>query len=184
MKNIIILAIAAILAVPFSASAQKTTVTRVNRENTYRKVKQEYRVDPAAPVVKQPREKSVWYQGEIDLGFAVGGEMTGPIVETVHGIRITKYVFVGAGVGLHYPFEYGDPLVPIFGDVKFYYPVNEKIAPFLNADVGCEVCEGGLFLSAGLGLKYKRCQFSAGVRSNDTYYGSYCYGFLKVGFTF
>lgn len=196
MKNIIILAITAILVVPFAASAQKTTVTRVNRENTYRTVKTERRIGHAAPTLNQPRQKSVWYQGEIDFGLGIGAEMTGPIIETIHGIRITNYVFLGIGMGLHYPIEYGDPFVPLFTDLKLYYPVNGRIAPFLNVDAGLELCDGGMYFGAGAGLKYKRRQFSAGVRCNeaDSFSGSYghyshgygstYYGYLKVGFTF
>lgn len=195
MKKIIVLAITAVFAVSFTASAQKTTVTRVNREKAYQttvvpKMKQ--------PIQETPRQKTVWYQGEVALGLAVGNGTTGPIVETVHGIHISKYAFVGAGIGLHYPVDYGDPLVPLFADFKFYYPVNNKIAPFLNIDAGYEVCEAGTYFGVGIGLKYKRWQFSVGVRGNgmyddnDYYYSSYyyeepttrCYGFLKIGFTF
>lgn len=203
MKKIILLTLTAVLTIPFIASAQKTTVTRVNREKAYRTVQTEYTVPsdptpaPPAPTVATPRKKLTWYQGEIDLGIAIGGGMTGPILETIHGIHISKYAFVGAGLGIHYPIDYGDPLIPLFADFKFYYPLNETIAPFLNIDAGYEVCEGGVYFSAGLGLKYKRWSFSAGVRGNatDNYgvsYGSYSYevsetsfyGFLKVGFTF
>lgn len=191
MKKTIVLAVTAILAVSFTASAQKTTVTRVNRDNAYRTTQ-----TTVVPKMQRPRQKTVWYQGEVALGLAVGNGMTGPVVETVHGIHITKYAFVGAGVGLHYPIEYGDPLVPLFANVKFYYPVNDKIAPFLSIDAGYDVCEDGIYFSVGAGLKYKRWQFSAGVRGNgifgydNYYYSSYyyeetrCYGFLKIGFTF
>lgn len=193
MKKIIVLALTAIFAVSFTASAQKTTVTRVNRENAYRTTQ-----TTVVPKVQRPRQKTVWYQGEAALGLAIGNGMTGPIVETVHGVHITKYAFVGVGLGLHYPIDYGDPLVPLFADFKFYYPVNDKIAPFLNIDAGYEMCEAGIYFGVGIGLKYKRWQFSAGVRGNgiydyyDYYYSSYydegqttrCYGFLKIGFTF
>lgn len=192
MKKIIAFVLTAMLAVPFAASAQKTTVTRVNRENAYRTTQ-----TTVVPRVRQPRQRTIWYQGEVDLGLAIGNGMTGPIIETVHGIRITQYAFVGLGLGLHYPIDFGDPLVPLFADLKFYYPVTDKIAPFLDVAAGYDVCEDGLFFSVGVGLKYKRWQFSAGVRGNDiydyydSYYSSYyegtstrCYGFLKVGFTF
>lgn len=182
MKNIFILLLSALFIAPITASAQKTTVTRVNRNKTYRTI----------TTVKQPRKRIVWYQGEIDLGLGIGEEMTGPIIETIHGISITNYVFLGIGMGLHYPIEYGDPFVPLFADIKLYYPVNDRIAPFLNVDTGLEVCDGGMYFSAGAGLKYKRWQFSAGVRCNEAdsfsgyyyEYGSTYYGYLKVGFTF
>lgn len=187
MKKIILLTITAAFIIPFTASAQKTTVTRVNREKAYRTVETENTINEPTPAPKPapkptpaPHASTVWYQGEVDLGFAVGGdEATGPILETVHGIRITKYAFAGVGVGLHYLIQDGDPLVPVFADFKFYYPVNKNIAPFLNIDAGSEVCNGGAYLSAGVGLNYKRWNFSVGIRMND-YSGTL--GFIKVGF--
>lgn len=188
MKKIIAFAVTALLCIPFAASAQKTTVTRINRENAYRTTQ-----TTVVPRVRTPREKLIWYQGEVDLGLAIGNGMTGPIVETVHGIHISKYAFVGAGLGLHYPIDYGDPLVPMFVDLKFSYPITDKIAPFLSVDAGYDVCEDGAYFSVGAGLKYKRWQFSAGVRGTEIWsYSDYyyedssilCCGFLKVGFTF
>ncbi|MDE6046227.1 MAG: hypothetical protein K2G10_02875, partial [Alistipes sp.] len=106
---------------------------------------------------------------------------------------ITQYAFLGAGLGLHYPINYGEPLIPLFGNLKFYYPITDKIAPFLSIDAGYDVCEDGVYFSAGAGLKYKRWQFSVGVRGTEIYgydsyyyysYSLFCCGFLKVGITF
>lgn len=196
MKNIFIFLLVALLILPFSAAAQKTTVTRINHSKTYRTITK----------VKPQRKKiDVWYRGEVDLGCAIGGSiydikrysLTGPFIETVHGIHINKYVFIGGGIGIHYPIGYVQPFIPAFADFKIFYPINEKFAPFINGDIGYETCNDGLYFGVGAGLKYKRWQFSAGVRSSNNIeefrpdddnnrYGttSVFSGYLKVGFTF
>lgn len=193
MKKIFVLFLAALFIVPLTASAQKTTVTHINRNKTYRTI-----------TTVKPQRK-VWYQGEVDLGFAFFGEdetkTTGPMVETIHGVRINKHVFIGAGIGLHYPIGGDDDVyVPIFADFKVFCAVNRKVSPFLNIDAGYEPCVGGFYFNTSLGLKYKRWQFSVGVRGHNVDYsesgyfdGNYYYhedidpayfGYVKVGFTF
>ena len=78
-----------------------------------------------------------------------------PLFETVHGIEIGPYFFVGAGVGLQYfcgkmkdvgPY-FGDDsvngntrwnavMLPIFADLKLMYPVNDDFTPFVNLGLG------------------------------------------------
>lgn len=196
MKNISIFLLVALLILPFSAAAQKTTVTRINHSKTYRTI---------TKVKPQRKKKDVWYRGEVDLGCAIGGSiddmsktysLTGPFIETVHGIHITDYVFIGVGIGIHYPIGYAEPFIPAFADFKIFYPINEKFAPFINGDIGYEIYNNGLYFGAGAGLKYKRWQFSAGVRSSSNiksydpsdssgYRKKWGFtGYLKVGFTF
>ena len=79
-----------------------------------------------------------------------------PLFETVHGIEIGPYFFVGAGVGLQYfcgkmkdagAAYFGDDTVngntrwnavmlPIFADLKLMYPVNDNFTPFINLGLG------------------------------------------------
>lgn len=78
-----------------------------------------------------------------------------PLFETVHGIEIGPYFFVGAGVGLQYfcgkmkdvGSYFGDDsvngntrwnavMLPIFADLKLMYPVNDNFTPFINLGLG------------------------------------------------
>lgn len=86
MKKLFILIAAALLAAPAASFAQKTTVTRVNRERTYKT--SSHNVD-------------IWYEGELNIGYGTGGTLkadgesedakyTRPFIETVHGVRIPR----------------------------------------------------------------------------------------------
>lgn len=101
MKKLFILIAAALLAAPAASFAQKTTVTRVNRERTYKT--SSHNVD-------------IWYEGELNIGYGTGGTLkadgesedakyTRPFIETVHGVRITPYAFAGLGIGFQYAYD-------------------------------------------------------------------------------
>lgn len=107
MKKTFILLLAALVAVPVVTFAQKTTVTRVNREKTYQ---------------TSTHSVDIWYQGELNVGFATSSKLTWkdggdtektdysrPFISTIHGARITQYGFVGLGVGLQYAYGKMDP---------------------------------------------------------------------------
>ena len=78
-----------------------------------------------------------------------------PLFETVHGVEIGKYLFVGAGIGVQYfngklqdlsvlapkyelanKYKWNTLLLPIFANFKVMYPINEKFTPFLNFSIG------------------------------------------------
>ena len=80
-----------------------------------------------------------------------------PLFETVHGIQVGPYLFVGAGIGLQYYCgkvkdakewfstteeiynnvkRWNAVMLPIFADVKFMYPVNDNFTPYLNLGLG------------------------------------------------
>lgn len=167
--------------------AQKTTVTSIRRETTYRM-----------------SELRVWYQGEVNLGFATGGKVvwSGDIektnfdrvfLETVQGVRITKYGFAGLGTGLHYVYGRFDPkykksarwntlLMPIYLNLKGYYPVTDDFAPYVSMSFGgsaalasninydhygsydsySERLRGGFYYQVGVGLNYGILNFGFG----------------------
>ena len=170
MKKIIILAIAALIALPSATMAQ-----------------------------------SIYYQGELSVGFATGGKLTvkedgvtaklktdfsRPFVETVHGVRITEYAFVGVGVGVQYAYgqflpeesvneKWGTLLTPLFVNMKGYYPVSEDFAPYITVNFGAspvlfsnldesedgykENLVGGFYYKLGAGFSYKRFLFDFGL---------------------
>lgn len=100
--------------------------------------------------------------GDENIGYDYGKRNTilsRPLFETVHGVEIGPYFFVGAGVGLQYYCgklkdfqEFADwaaevnftkekqrwnsVMLPIFANIKFIYPVNESLSPFLNLSLG------------------------------------------------
>lgn len=126
------------------------------------------------------------YKGEVNVGYTITGnrflwdyeysasdgdfehgtngymrtELSHPLIETVHGVEIGPYFFIGAGIGLQYyygklkEFQYladdaaevnetGKPsdrwnaiMLPIFANIKLMYPINNKVTPFLNFRLG------------------------------------------------
>lgn len=192
MKNIyILLALAAFMA-PAMTSAQKMTVTNISKEKTYK---------------TSTHNIDVWYQGELNLGYAVSGKLkltdedgdmekfktnySRPIIETVHGVRITKYAFVGAGVAVQYAFgkidsseenseKWDTMMIPVFLNLKGYYPVTEDFAPYISLNFGSSICamsgmtqsygsydyqmKGGFYGEYGIGFNYKRLNFGLGLQ--------------------
>lgn len=175
MKKLILFAVAAIVAMPLASFAQKTTVTRVNREKNY---------------TTSTRSVDIWYEGELNIGYGMGGTLkedgescdakyARPFIETVHGVRITKYAFAGLGVGFNYAYndEWKVGMMPVFLNLKGYYPVTETFAPYVSIDLGFSSglvgtkdfegeegldLKGGFYASYGVGLNYKRLNFGLG----------------------
>ena len=110
-------------------------------------------------------QQSNWkarYQGELNLGFATGGKLkmevggqiekfatnfSRPLLETVHGVRVGDYLFGGIGLGVQY--AYGDQtegvdnslkwntaMMPLFLNLKGYYPVSDNFAPYISLSLG------------------------------------------------
>lgn len=195
MKKFLALALAALVAMPTVTMAQKTTVQRVTREKTYE---------------TQKTDVSIWYQGELSFGFATGSNLTyksegvsskqktdlsRPFIETVHGVRITQYAFVGLGLGVQYAYgkmnpdyneseNWGALLMPIFVNLKGYYPVSDNFAPYVTVSLGGtasltsniddsgyeyyygnweEKLTGGFYSKVGLGLSYRKFMFDFGL---------------------
>lgn len=212
MKKLFILIVCGLAAIPSLTFAQKTTVTRINREKTY-----------------ETKEIKVWYQGELNLGFATGGKLkdedgdkyntdySRPFLETVHGVRITRYGFVGVGVGAQYAFgkmypdeeesdDWNTLMIPVFLNLKGYYPVSEHFAPYISVSLGNSFCatsncnnsgsdgyshweeklKGGFFGEYGIGFNYKRLNFGLGLQHQtlkyESQYGSR-YGSEKETYT-
>ncbi len=125
---------------------------------------------------------TIRYKGEFNIGYAIAGSkfdvkytyddngrieeyggkgsgtvLSRPLFETIHGVEIGPYLFVGAGIGLQYycgkTNNYRDVLaitdevynkaerwngvmLPIFANVKFMYPINNDFVPYLNLGLG------------------------------------------------
>jgi hypothetical protein len=148
------------------------------------------------------KSKTNWkprYKGEVNIGFVITGNyfsaiykytdsndtmlaysypskmetvLSRPLIETVHGVEIGPYFFVGAGVGLQYycgklkdfqpeadyaaivkgkekaTTRWNAFMLPLFADLKFKYPVSKDWEPFLNFGVG-----GSFGLSSSMNWK-------------------------------
>ena len=194
--------------------------------------------------VKQSLKSIDWtpkYKGEVNIGYTIAGKkfkfdystensdgeyedgvlgkyttsFSRPLFETVHGVEIGPYLFVGAGFGLQYycgklkDFQFladnvaevnktkpakrwNAIMLPIFADVKFMYPINDKLIPFVNlglgGTVGCfssanygdegiielggknysysmsQNARGGFYCDFGAGVRYKSLNFSLGLQ--------------------
>ncbi len=146
------------------------------------------------------------YQGEIAVGYGVGVGAASDVintnrivVETVHGARINPYVFVGAGLGINYFYglldDYnlyqGDDdtatILPLFADIKGYYPLSKKTAIALSLDLGAAIGIGGIASGAefytSIGPEVQVGKFNLGIRFQHMGTGLNAMLF-RVGFTF
>ena len=113
-----------------------------------------------------------------------------PYIETIHGLQIGKYLFVGAGIGFQYycgklkDFQtYADIaalvkekskaaqrwnalMMPIFVDIKGMYPIKQDLVPFINLGLG-----GAAAFCSAINYKYEDAGLSAKMRMRG---GLYC----------
>lgn len=106
------------------------------------------------------------YEGDVAVGYALGlnriGEWDYIAVETVHGIRILPYLFVGGGLGLHlYYIDDGALIMPIYTNIKGYYPLSDKLSLSMSVDLGAaigiyDIRGGHFYTSFGPGIQFGR----------------------------
>lgn len=138
--------------------------------------------------------KTTGYQGELNFGYGLGGKVkdddghkddayfSRAFIETIHGVRINEYAFAGLGAGFQYAYdkenrigfdEDGVGFVPVFLDLKGYYPVTDNFAPYVAIDLGYgipvvnsegryETLKGGFYASYGIGLNWRKLNFGFG----------------------
>ena len=96
------------------------------------------------------------YSGEVNVGFATGNKIRyentatesalhRPFVETIHGVNIAKFAFIGAGLGVQGYFGAVDTAVPdvkwetvtmpLFVNVKGQLPLK-SVTPYISASFG------------------------------------------------
>lgn len=109
--------------------------------------------EPATPrrIRAQRKDNFPHYQGEVAVAYGLGvGDLAKHvntdrvIFETVHGVRLSPYAFVGAGAGLNYFCEtWGDEtgagVVTAFANAKGYYPVSPSTSVYLSLDLGAAI---------------------------------------------
>lgn len=148
----------------------------------------------AAPRKRRtPRFKDSYphYQGDFAAAYGLGvGSITDElntdriVVETVHGIRISPYAFLGLGAGFNYfhSLDTGNGsgssnggTVTAFANAKGYYPITDGTSVYLSLDLGgafgvmnCTKDSKDMYTSVGpgfsLGRPSSRQRFDVGVR--------------------
>ena len=131
----------------------------------------------------QPFKWDIKYRGEVHVGgafstamhlppqegyfmvSAIKTQLSRPLIETVHGVSLSNYLFVGAGLGFqYYAGECGDDIldwadikdgktnwgmlaIPMFVNIKGFFPVSNDLRPFTTLSVGGTVvaCSNGTF---------------------------------------
>lgn len=177
-----------------------------------------------APKVRQPIDWSIRYKGEVNLGYAITGknteweyEMNGeyngesssesgdagklqtvfsrPLFETIHGVEIGPYFFVGAGIGLQYycgklldcqmddeqaasvgiskpAKRWNAVMLPIFADIKFMYPLNNDFTPYIDLGLG-----GTVACTSALNYSYSEYDGEASQKLRGGFYCNFGVGF-------
>lgn len=139
------------------------------------------------------------YESEMNIGYGGGGKtetegMTfGRIfAETVQGLRINKYAYTGIGIGFQYSYGLDVAFLPIFVDLKGYYPLNQKIAPYIAVDLGYALGltredsdMSGFYTTIGAGCNYLKWNFGLGYQYQSFIWGEAMNSFyVKVGMKF
>lgn len=125
------------------------------------------------------------YRGEMNFGYALGlsGAPDRVVFETIHGSRINDYAFVGLGFGFNaykdmliydgYSFDSGWGMtVPIFLDLKGFYPVSDDFSPYIDLGLGAsvgvmEIDGAGFFTNVGFGINYKKFNLGMNFQSDN-----------------
>ncbi len=102
------------------------------------------------------------YQGDVEFGYSVGvGTFSTSRVNihTTHGVRFNEYLFAGLGTGIdiYQGSEFG---LPIYLALKGYWPVTDRLSPYLGLDMGgsiglSEYMGNGPLFVPQIGLAYK-----------------------------
>ena len=101
-------------------------------------------------------------------------------LSTSHGYQFNPYIYLGAGVGLSYYFDYETTFVPIFLDFKANLKEG-KITPFAGVKLGYSMFDGtGFYFNPTVGIKFaKSFNVSLGytVQMTEMYHYGYNGGY-------
>ena len=145
------------------------------------------------------------------FNFKLKSALSRPYLETVHGVMISDYIFAGGGLGLQYyagklgelydlvdkkegKYTWGALAIPLFVNLKGFFPINDDWKPFLNLSLGGTIIatsnltcvedythideyygvktgtiyenkhRGGFYCDFGAGVEYKRWMFGLGMQ--------------------
>lgn len=164
------------------ATAQIITTKRLTREIVKHEWTNKRKKQNFSPkkLNAPPKTDTVQYKGFVEAGYDCRiSDGIGFSATTIHGIRMNKYIYVGAGTGvqaIQLLFKNGIQklgyTIPIFCDTRVYF-TRTAVIPFAEAQIGYAIsCNGsrthienldrtyiaeykGLFCGVGLGIEYK-----------------------------
>ena len=110
------------------------------------------------------------YRGYVDAGYSIGigdYEFGRFEVNTSHGYQFNPYIFLGAGVGLHFMPSYETPGmnipldvrdskvdIPVFANIRCNFS-KKKVTPFVDVKGGTYINNnGGLYANASVGCRF------------------------------
>lgn len=113
---------------------------------------------------------STGYHGLADFGYTIGFgdyKMGGFEFSTTHGYQFNPYIFIGAGLGVHFMSEYSTPYmnipldyrgsqvdIPIYVNLRLTI-LNGPISPFIDGKCGHYLTHhGGVYLNASVGCRF------------------------------
>ncbi len=163
MKKVLFLACACLVA--STSTVAQTTIIQSETTTT-----QTFYVEP------EPKKETGYprYQGELNVGYETPDAA---LLETIHGVRINKYLFVGAGLALHYVnsvYVENDDFymdvseekrIPLFFNAKAFLPVGKKTDTYFNLSLGGDIgvdYGSGVYCDLGLGLKHRKFNLGLG----------------------
>ncbi len=135
--------------------------------------------------------KTHYDSGKVEKGKANNGDLARPFISTIHGVRVTKWLFLGAGLALQYAYgktptksgffvdNWNTLLVPIFGNVKFHWPLMDELSLYLTFSAG-----GSPLLYSGINKSYRDEDCYDTFRFKGGYYGDYGFGMNYRKFNF
>ena len=101
------------------------------------------------------------YQGEVNVSytFDIDEELNNLNLEVINGVRFSRYLFAGAGIGATADLSDEAIIFPVFADVKVYLPVARRLDLTAGVDVGTKLdytydMTGGLMFRPEFGLHF------------------------------
>lgn len=101
------------------------------------------------------------YQGEVNTSysFCVDEELNNLSLEVINGVRFSRYLYAGVGLGATANFSDEAILFPVFIDFKGYMPVRGKMDLIAGVDVGTKLdytydMSGGFLFRPEFGLNF------------------------------
>lgn len=87
------------------------------------------------------QNQSVRYQGEVQVGYAIGigdRKIDRQSIHMINGVRFNPYFSAGLGLGLDIYQSDGETLLslPLFVNLKGYLPVSQAVSLFASFDLG------------------------------------------------